>query len=162
MEKDAFCAQRSCVVVCKGRFRFLVYWLFFVFSGGKVLKDSLVNNDTIETEELNEKAGKVEKPEDAADIINEYEEILLTKRKGIITVMYHQGKVFSQFREKEKFIALVSTFGVRKSTLILKIKVFKLMQHYLKLIKTSVSLRFMKNYFKDIKQICQKNLREFV
>ena len=104
----------------------------------------------------------MEKPEDAADIINEYEKILLTRRKGIITVMYHQGKVFSQFREKEKFIALVSTFGVRKSTLILKIKVFKLMQHYLKLIKTSVSLRFMKNYFKDIKQICQKNLREFV
>ena len=121
-----------------------------------------MNNDTIETEELNEKAGKVEKPEDAADIINEYEEILPTKRKGIITATYHQGKVLSQFREKEKFITLVSRFGVHKNTLILKIKVFKLMQNYPKLKKSSVTLSLMKNYFQYIKQICLKNLREFV
>ena len=33
------------------------------------LIDSLVKNDTIETEELNERAEKVDKPEDAANII---------------------------------------------------------------------------------------------
>ena len=42
--------------------------------------DSLVNNHTIETEELNEWAVKVDKLEDAANIIQEYEEILRTKR----------------------------------------------------------------------------------
>ena len=35
------------------------------------LIDSLVNNDTTETEELNERAEKVDKPEDAADIVKE-------------------------------------------------------------------------------------------
>ena len=59
------------------------------------LIDSLVNNDTIETEELNERAEKVDKPEDAANIIKEYEEIFRMKRKGIITVAYYQRKVFS-------------------------------------------------------------------
>ena len=52
----------------------------------QLLIDFLVNNDTIETVELNEKAEKVQKPEEAADIIKEYEEILHTKRKGIITI----------------------------------------------------------------------------
>ena len=53
------------------------------------LTDSLVNNDTIETEGLNERVQKLDKPEDATNIIKEYEEILHTKRKGIITVVYH-------------------------------------------------------------------------
>ena len=80
----------------------------------QLLIDSLANNDTIETEELNEKTRKVEKPEDAADVIKEYEEILHTKRKGIISVAYHQGKMFSRFWEKEKFMTLVNRFGTIK------------------------------------------------
>ena len=50
-----------------------------------------------QTEELNEKAGIVDKSEDAANLIKKYEEILKTKRKGIISVAYHQGKAFSRF-----------------------------------------------------------------
>ena len=45
-----------------------------------------------ETEKLNEKAEKVEEPEDAAIII-QCEEIICTKRNGIIFVEHHQGKV---------------------------------------------------------------------
>ena len=67
-----------------------------------------MNNTAIETEQLNERSEKVDKPKDAANIIMGYEEILRTKRKGIITVAFHQGKVFSQFREKEKFVRLVA------------------------------------------------------
>ena len=40
------------------------------------LIDSIFNNDIIETEELNEKADKVEKPEDAIAIIKQYEDII--------------------------------------------------------------------------------------
>ena len=53
------------------------------------LIDSLVNNDTTETEELNERADRVKKPEDAAYIIKQYEKVLRTKRKGIMSVTYH-------------------------------------------------------------------------
>ena len=55
----------------------------------KQLINSLVNNDRIETEELNEKVDRVEKPKDAADIKKQYEEILCTKKKGTISVVYH-------------------------------------------------------------------------
>ena len=53
----------------------------------QMLIDLLVNNDKIETEELNERAENVDKPEDTANIIEEYGEILHTKSKGIITVV---------------------------------------------------------------------------
>ena len=45
------------------------------------LIDSIINNDIIETEELNEKADKAEKPEDSAAIIKQYEDIIHTKKK---------------------------------------------------------------------------------
>ena len=50
------------------------------------LIDSIFNNDIIETEELNEKADKVEKPKDAAAIIKQYKDIIHTKRKNIHSV----------------------------------------------------------------------------
>ena len=107
----------------------------------------------VETEELNEQAGIVDKPEDTADPIKKYEEILRTKRKGIIYVAYHQGKVLSRFREKERFVRLVADFGVQKGMIIFKINVFRLLDKYPRFKKSSVTLSFMKNYFKDIKQI---------
>ena len=120
-----------------------------------------MNNDTIETEELNERADRVKKPEDAADIIKQYEEIIRTKRKGIISVTYHKGKVFSRFPEKETFVRLVGNFKIHKNTLRFKINVFKLIEKHPKLMKSSETLTFLKNYFEDIKQICQENSSEF-
>ena len=77
------------------------------------LIDSLVNNDTIDIEELNEKADNVEKPADAADIIKEYGQILRTKRKDpsypypsvSVSVANYEGKVFSRFWEKKVYEA---------------------------------------------------------
>ena len=74
--------------------------------------DSIFNTDIIETEELNEKADKVEKPEDVAAIIKQYEDIIRTKKKNIIFIAYHQGKVFKIFKDKEKSIKLINEFKV--------------------------------------------------
>ena len=52
------------------------------------LLDSMAINNAVEIEEVNERAEKVEKPEDAVHIIMEYEEILRAKKKGIIMVAY--------------------------------------------------------------------------
>ena len=66
----------------------------------KQLIESIIINNAIEADNLNKLAEKVQKPEDAADIIKQYEEILFTKRKGIISVAYYQGKLFGRFKEK--------------------------------------------------------------
>ena len=87
----------------------------------------------------------MDKPEDAVNIIKKYEEILRTERKGIITVAYHQRKVSSRFLEKEKFARLVANFKINKGTMIFKINVFKLIQKYPELKKSSVPLKFLKN-----------------
>ena len=127
----------------------------------KQLIELIVINDIVETDQLNKKAEEVQKPEEAAAIIKQYEEIIRTKKKEIISIAYHQGKVFKMFRDKEKFIKLVNEFKVHKTTIIFKINIFKLCEKYPKLLKSSIGLGFLQNYYEDIKQICEENLNEF-
>ena len=65
------------------------------------------------------------------------------------------------FRDKEKFIKLVNEFKVHKTTIIFKINIFKLCEKYPKLLKSSIGLGFLKDYYKDIKEICTENAKEF-
>ena len=125
----------------------------------KQLLESITINSAAETKELDEQDDKVEKLENAVDIIKKYEEILRTKRKGIIAVAFRQGKVFKHFKEKEKFIKMVGKLKIHKSTIIFKINLSKLIEKHPKLMKSSVT--FLKNYFKYIKQICKGNSGEF-
>ena len=70
--------------------------------------------------------------------------------------------MLKRFKDKEKFVRLVSEFKVHKSTITFKINIFKLCGKYTKLIKSTIGLGFLKNYNKDIKEICNKNSNEFV
>ena len=104
---------------------------------------------------------EVQNPEEAAEVIQDYEDIIRTKKKGIINIAYHQGKVFKKFKDKEKFITLVNKLKIHKTTIIFKINTFKLCERHSKLLKSSIGLHFFKNYFKDIKKICGENAQEF-
>ena len=126
----------------------------------KHLIESITINNAVEIKELNKLAERVEKPEDATDIIKQHEEILRAKRKGIIAVAFHQGKVFKRFKGKEKFMQMVGKLKINKSNKVFKINVFQLIEKHPKLMKSSVTLTFMKNYFKDIKQMCKENSNE--
>ena len=120
----------------------------------------MVVNEVIESDELNKQAEKVQDPKEAADMIKQYEDIIRTKKKGI-NIAFHQGKVFKRFKEKGKFIKLVSQFNIHKTPIIFKINIYKSCEKYHKLLKSSVGLGFLKNYHKDIKQICEENEQEF-
>ena len=102
----------------------------------KQLLESIIINEVVESEELNKEAGEMQEPEKAAKIIKQYEDIIKTKKKGIISIAYYQGKVFKRFKEKEKFIKLASQLGIHKNTIIFKINVFKLCKKYSKLLKS--------------------------
>ena len=99
----------------------------------KKLLDSMTIGEIVEFDDLNKEAEEVQDPEKAVIIIKRYENIIKTKRKGIINVAYHQGQVFKRFKEKEKFAKLVSELGIHKTTIICKINVFKLCKKYPKL-----------------------------
>ena len=98
----------------------------------------------IETAELDEKADMVEKPEDAVAVIWAYEDIIRTKKKGIICIAYQQGKIFKKFKDREKFIQLVKHFQVNKSTIIFKINTLKQIEKFPGLKKPSLTLGFIK------------------
>ena len=121
----------------------------------------MVNNEVVETDELNKQAEEVQKLEDAADLIKQQKNITTIKKKGIINIAFHQGRVFKKFKDKEKFITLVNKPGIHKTTIVFKINVFKLIEKYLKLMKSSIGLSFLKYYYKDIKEICNENSNEF-
>ena len=121
----------------------------------KQLIELMVVNEVVESDELNKQAEEVQKPEDAADLINEG--FIRTKNNGIINIAFHQGKVFKKFKYKDKFITLISRLGIHKTTIIFEINIFKLGEKNPKLLKSSIGLGFLKNYFKDIKEICPEN-----
>ena len=74
---------------------------------------------------------------------------------------FHPGKIFKRCKEKEKFQEMVGKLKIQKSTIVFKINVFKLIEKYPKLMKSSVTLTFLKNYLKEIKKDCEENSNEF-
>ena len=110
------------------------------------LLDSMTIDEIVEFDDLNKEAEEVQDPEKAVIIIERYENIIKTKRKGIINVAYHQGQVFKRFKEKEKFAKLVSELGIHKTTIIFRINIFKLCKKHPKLLKSSIGLGFFKNF----------------
>ena len=127
----------------------------------KKLLDLMTIGEIVEFDDLNKEAEEVQDQEKAVIIIERYGNITKTKRNGIINVAYHQGQVFKRLKEKETFAKLVSELGIHKTTIICKIKVFKLCKKYSKLLTSSIGLGFFKNYYKDIKAICEENEKDF-
>ena len=123
----------------------------------KQLLDSIVIDEILKFDDLNKEAQETQDPEKAEEITKRYEDIIITKKKGIINVAYHQGKVFEKYKQKEKFANIVSELGIHKTTIIFEINVFKLCEKYPKLLKSSIGLGFFKNYHKYIKAICEEN-----
>ena len=128
----------------------------------KQLLESIIINEAVESEELNIEVDEVQDPEKAAKVIQEYENIIKTKKKGIVSMAYHQGKVFNKFKDREKIVKLISQLGIHKTTIIFKVNVLQLCEKYPKLLGSSVGLGFFKNYYKDIKTVCKENEQEFL
>ena len=127
----------------------------------KQLLASMIIDENLEFDNLNKEAEEIQYPEKAAEIIKQYEDIIKTKKKGIINVAFHQGQIFKRFKEKEMFAKLVNELGIHKTTIIFKINVLKVCKKYPKLLKSSIALQFFKNYHKDIKAICEENEEDF-
>ena len=127
----------------------------------KQLLDSMIIDEVAEFENLNKEAEEVQDPEEAAEIIKQYEDVIKTKKKGIINLAYHQGQVFKICKEKENVFKLVSELRIHKTTIIFKINIFKLCEKCRKLLNSSIGLGFLKNYHKDIKVICKENEKYF-
>ena len=124
----------------------------------KQLLESMITDENLKFNDLNKEAEEIREPEKAAEIIKQYEDIIKTKKKGVINVAFHQGQVFKRFKEKEKFVRLVSELGIHK---IFKNNVFKLCEKYPKLLRYPKGLEFFKNIIRTLKQFARKTKKIF-
>ena len=70
--------------------------------------ESIIINEALESEEFNKQTDEAQDPEKAAKVIQDYENIIKTKKKGIVSIAYHQGKFFKKSKDRKKFVKLVS------------------------------------------------------
>ena len=117
--------------------------------------------ENLKFDDLKKETGQVQDLEKETKITKRYEDIIKTKKKGIINVVYYQGLVFKNFKAKEKFAKLVSELGIHKTTIICRINVFKLRKEYPKLLTSAIGLGFFNDYNKGIKAICEENEKGF-
>ena len=83
--------------------------------------------------------------EDAAKVIQKFEEIIRNQKSDIVWLTYHQGKIFQKFRSKKRFINhMVLKFKVSKSTIVFKITISSLIDGYPKIKNSSLSLHYFK------------------
>ena len=68
------------------------------------LLDSITINEVLESEDLNKEAEEVQDPKRASEIIKRYEDIIKTKKKGVINVAYYQGQVFKSLKKRKSLL----------------------------------------------------------
>ena len=100
----------------------------------KELEDSIINRKSNQNTEMLEKVSNVTS-EDAAKVAQEFGQIIKNKKSDIIWLTYYKGNIFQNFKEKERFLSMVSQFGVTKSKIVFKIALFKLINNYPKIKK---------------------------
>ena len=64
--------------------------------------DSLINNEKVKTEQLNEQLNKVEKSWDTTVIFKEYKDIICNKKKNIACLVHHKKNFFSKVQREQK------------------------------------------------------------
>ena len=129
----------------------------------KELEESTANGGGNENADIQQKAGnRTTNKEDAAKVIQEFEESIKNKKSDIVWLAYYQGKIFQKFREQERFVTnMVLKFHVSKSTIVFKIALKKLIDYYSRIIDSSLSLHYFKKNLRVIREICKENVSEF-
>ena len=125
-----------------------------------LIKSIIKNEGDLDYTELSVKAQNVKEKEDAVKVILDYERLIKTQKPNV-RLACQQGFVLKKYKESAKFSTMVHELRISKSTIVFKISLFELVHKYPKLIHSTLSLNYFKNYFKSIKAICKKSVNEF-
>ena len=83
------------------------------------------------------------------------------KNNNTLTIAQKQGEVFKKFKTNNKFISAVNAFHISKATIHFKIGIVEFISMYPKMEKSRISLYYLKNNFKIIKEVCKENATKF-
>ena len=129
----------------------------------KKLLDSLIINikEEIETKGLEQLIRTTEKPNDVIELVKKLDKLTKCSKNNILVLAYQQGKVFQKFKSNNKFVSTVTEFGITKTTINFKIDIVKFIENYPKMKKSCISLFYLKNNFRGIKNVFQEHASEF-
>ena len=117
--------------------------------------EGIVNDD------LKKTSNNTKSPDEAVDVVNNMEKIIRSKKSNILWLAYQQGQIFGKFKVNENALGMIKKLGISKSTILFKISIVKFVNKYPGMKKSSLSLHFLKNNFKIIKETCHENASEF-
>ena len=103
----------------------------------------------------------VNNPDDAAELIKKIDKMIKNKKNNILTQAYHEGIIFRKFKTNSKFTSAVSEFKISKTTINFKIDIVKFIDEFPKMRTSYISLFYLKNNFRVIKEVCQEHASEF-
>ena len=125
------------------------------------LRDSLIINskEEIETRGLEQLIRTTDKPNDAIELVKKLDKLTKCSKNNILVLAYQQRKVFQKFKTNNKFVSAVTEFGTSKTSINVKIDIVKFIENYPKM--SCISLLYLKNNFRVIKNVCQEHASEF-
>ena len=98
-------------------------------------------------------------PNDAIELVKKLDKLTKCSKNNILVWAYQQ--VFQKFKMNNKFVSAVTEFGISKTTIYFKIDILKFIENYPKMKKSCISLFYLKNNFRVIKNVCQEYASEF-
>ena len=126
----------------------------------KQLKEWIICNENV-NKDIEESARKVKNSEEVAEVVKDMEKIIKSNKCSILWLTYQQGKIFAKLKVNDKFIDMVNRFGISKSRMVFKTSFVRFLNNFPRMKKSLLSLQFLKNNFKIIKEIYQEKASEF-
>ena len=128
----------------------------------ETLRDPLINGkEEIETKGLEQLIRTTGNPNNAIELVKKLDKLTKCSKNNILVWAYQQGKVFQKFKSNNKFVSAVTEFGISKTTINFKIDIVKFIENYPKMKKSCISLFYLKNNFRILKNVCQEHASEF-
>ena len=116
------------------------------------LMESIMSEE-VDSDGIEDLSKNVDSPDDAAKLVGRIERIMKSKKNNILILAYHQGLIFKTFKENIKFPGAAANLKIGKTTINFKIGIIKFIEDYPKMRKSLVSLHFLKNNFRIIKEV---------
>ena len=127
------------------------------------LRDSPINSKEkeIETKGFEQAIKNTSDPNEAIELVKKIERLIKCNKNNILTLAYQQGKAFQKLKKDNGFINTVAVFEKSKTTINFKIDIVDFIEKYPRMKKSCISLFYLKNNFRIIKNICQEYAIEF-
>ena len=116
--------------------------------------------EEIVNEDLEKTAKSVKSSDEVVEAVNKMKKSITRNKFNILWFAYQHGQIFKKFKVNENFIAMVKKLGISQSAILFKISIVKFVNEYPRMKKSSLSLNFLKNNFKIMKEICHENASE--